>query len=152
MEGEAAFRAVEKSPMGRTRCVRAVAADLRKPQSVARAGGEFGVAAAISATCLYYFGTFAFANPESEVCLAAPNSSRASDVPINRGTGREDGEEEDMAVEFRTWFFFGVLFYGAFFAFRMLMFAGALAKSIGAVALAHVLSITLFLASVLWTG
>ena len=56
-----------------------------------------------------------------------------------------------MAIEFRTWFFFGVLFYGTFLAIRLLMFAGALAKSVAVVSLAHALSITLFLASIFWT-
>ena len=51
----------------------------------------------------------------------------------------------------RTWFFFGVLIYGTFAAIRVLMFAGALAKSVSVVTLAHILSMALFLISIFWT-
>ena len=116
-----------------------------------RAIFELAVAGTICATAIYYFSVYAFDNPDSGSCYAADNSIRASPVSVNRGNNVDDASEADMADAFGTWFKWGVVTYSAYFCIRFFMFVGALQESFAKVTIGHILSIALFLLSVLWT-
>ena len=124
---------------------------LKRPPTIIRALIELGISIAVSATCLYYFIIYAFANPDSPKCFAAPNSYRASPTSINRGSNVDNDLEEKVSAKFSQWFMVGAFIWLCFLAMRVGHFIGATQKSVCTVYVMHAFSAFLFLASCVWT-
>ena len=124
---------------------------LKRPPTIIRALVELAISIAVSASALYYFIIYAFANPDSHYCFAAENTYRASPESMNRGSNVENSTEEDVAAKFTQWFMAGAFIWLCFAAMRLGHFIGAMQKSVCTVYVMHAISGLLFLASFFWT-